>query len=271
MVAITENEFCQLSNYIRNNYGIYLKEEKKKLFAGMLQNVLSEKNFKNFSDYYKYLITDKTGKAVTALLDRITINYTFFMREVDHFYYFRDKVLPLLVTAVKEKDLRIWSAACSSGEEAYTLAMIIDEFFGREKKNWDTRVLATDISERVLNVAKNGIYIKDRIDPLPVNWKLNYFSHYNAENVILNDKIKKEVIYRKFNLMESEFPFKKKFHTIFCKNVMLYFDHQTNEELVNKLYDQLEDGGYLFIGHSESLNRDNSRFKYIMPSVYQKQ
>lgn len=193
------------------------------------------------------------------------------MREVDHFYYFRDKVLPYLVSTVREKDLRIWSAGCSSGEEPYTLAMIIDEFFGKEKMWWDSKVLATDISGKVLGEASKGIYSNENIATLPSNWKLNYFKKLDNEKSVLIDKIRNEVIYRKLNLMDQVFPFKKKFHVIFCRNVMIYFDNKTKWELINKFYDLTEYGGYLFIGHSESLNREETKYKYIMPAVYRKE
>jgi len=113
--------------------------------------------FNNFSEYYNYLITDKTGNALVTLFDKITTNHTFFMREADHFYYFKNEVLPYLKNTVRDRDLRIWSAGCSSGEEPYTLAMIIDEFFGDEKKKWDRKILATDISTRALKKAVEGI------------------------------------------------------------------------------------------------------------------
>lgn len=271
MVTITEKEFHQLANYIKTNYGIHLKEEKITLVTGRLHNVLQQAGFKSFTDYYNHIIADKSGDAVVTLIDKITTNHTFFMREADHFHFFRDKVLPFLAGTVKEKDLRIWCAASSSGEESYTLAMIIDEFFGKEKMWWDTKILATDISEKVLDIAKKGIYSNERIAPLPSHWKTNYFKKFNAENSVLIDKIRNEVIYRKFNLMDSVFPFKKKFHTIFCRNVMIYFDNETKTRLVNKFYEQLECGGYLFIGHSESLNRETTSFKYIMPAIYRKE
>lgn len=270
MIAITENEFKQLSEYIHKNYGIHLKNEKKALVIGRLHNVLEQEGFTNFTDYYQYLEADKSGKAVVTLIDKITTNHTFFMRETAHFYYFRDKVLPYLVNTVSNKDLRIWCAASSTGEESYTLAMIIDEFFGNEKMFWDTKVLATDISEKVLTIAKKGVYSNERIAELPSYWKINYFKKYDDENSIFIDKIRNDVIYRKFNLMDVVFPFKKKFHTIFCRNVMIYFDNETKNQLVNKLYNHMEYGGYLFIGHSESLNREATRFKYIMPAVYRK-
>lgn len=148
--------------------------------------------------------------------------------------------------------------------------MLIDEFLGEDKKEWDTKILATDISDQVLQTAKKGVYSKESIEVLPSHWKLNYLTKYDQQTYSIKDKIKKELIYRKFNLMDR-FPFKRKFHTIFCRNVMIYFDHETKNRLVNKLYDHLEIGGYLFIGHSESLHRGSTKLNYIMPAVYRKE
>jgi chemotaxis protein methyltransferase CheR len=271
MYTITDKEFRKLADYIKVNYGIQLKDEKQSLVTGRLHNVLLQNNFDNFSEYYDYIIADKTGDAVVTLIDKITTNHTFFMREADHFYYFRDKVLPQLASNVKEKDIRVWSAGCSSGEEPYTLAMILYDFFGNEKMWWDTKVLATDISGKVLEAAAKAEYGNEEIATLPPNWRLNYIKKINSENSTFVDKIRNEVIYRKFNLMDQVFPFKKKFHVIFCRNVMIYFDNRTKWELVNKFYDLTEYGGYLFIGHSESLNRDETKYKYVMPAVYRKE
>lgn len=271
MITITDKEFRKLTDYIKVNYGINLKEEKRNLVTGRLHNVLMQNNFNNFSDYYDYIIKDKTGDAVITLINKITTNHTFFMREADHFFYFRDRLLPTLKTTVNDKDLRIWSAGCSSGEEPYTLAMIIDEFFGKEKVGWDTKVLATDISKKVLEKATKGIYSSEDIFPLPFNWKINYFTKLDNEQSVVVEKIKNEIVYRKFNLMNEIFPFKRKFHIIFCRNVMIYFDMKTKTQLINKFYDMTEPGGYLFIGHSESLNREATRYKYIMPAVYRKE
>lgn len=271
MPDITHKEFKQLAEYIKEHYGIHLKEEKQTLVTGRLHNVLQQAGFKSFTEYFNYVVTDKTGDAVTTLIDKITTNHTFFMREAEHFYYFRDNVLPFLKNTVGDKDLRIWCAACSTGEESYTLAMLLDEFFGREKTGWDTKVLATDLSEKVLKAAKEAVYSNERIAALPTHWRLNYFRKYDHEYSIVTEKIRNEVIYRKFNLMEGVFPFRKKFHTIFCRNVMIYFDTRTKNELVEKLYDHMEYGGYLFIGHSESLNREATRFRYVMPAVYRKE
>lgn len=270
MYTITESEFKELTAYIKRNYGINIKEEKKSLITGRLSNLLMEKEISNFADYYDYVVSDVTGNAAVELINKITTNHTFFMREADHFDFFRNQVLPYLVNTVQDKDLRIWSAGCSSGQEPYTLAMILDEYFGQEKIWWDTKILATDISTKALHKAEKAIYSNEEINMLPSYWKINYLNQYDKNNCVINEKIRKEVIFRKLNFMDQSFPFKRKFHTIFCRNVMIYFDNDTKRELVHKFYDLLEDGGYLFIGHSESLNREETKFRYIMPAVYRK-
>jgi chemotaxis protein methyltransferase CheR len=270
VITITANEFSQLSSYIKENYGIYLKNEKQTLVIGRLQNVLIQNGFKSFSEYYNHLLSDKTETAVSTLLDKITTNHTFFMREAEHFTYFMEQVLPYFSNKISDRDLRIWCAGCSSGEEPYTLAMIIDEYFGKEKLFWDTKVLATDISSKVLDEARKGVYSNNEVETLPAKWRLSYINKLNNEASVFSDKIKNEIIYRKFNLMEGIFPFKKKFHVIFCRNVMIYFDEKTKHNLVNKFYNVMEPGGYLFIGHSESLNREETNFRYVRPAVYRK-
>jgi chemotaxis protein methyltransferase CheR len=271
MIEITDKEFNLLSELIKDNYGIKLKQEKKTLVTGRLHNVLIENNFSNFSEYINYVMADKTGQASSTLLNKITTNHTFFMREADHFNYFKEIVLPFWTKASFKKDLRIWSAGCSTGEEPYTLAMLIDEYLGNEKAIWDAKILATDISTKALGLAVEGKYSNEEIETLPSTWRINYFNKRDDQKVSISDKLKKEVIYRRFNLMEEVFPFKKKFHVIFCRNVMIYFDNDTKNALVDKFYNSLEYGGYLFIGHSESLNRDKTNFKYIKPAVYRKE
>lgn len=271
MLTITDQEFRKMAAYIKTNYGIHLKEEKRSLITGRLHSVLAQNNFTSFSEYYQHVVEDKTGNAAATLVDRVTTNHTFFMREADHFYYFRDQVLPYLIETTRERDLRIWSAGCSSGEEPYTLAMMINDFLGKEKIWWDARVLATDISSKALALAAKGIYNNEEIAVLPPDWRRNYFRRIDEAYSIVIDKIRSEVIYRRFNLMEKAFPFKSRFQVIFCRNVMIYFDAKTRAELVQKFYDFTTPGGYLFIGHSESLKRDETPYQYIMPAVYRKE
>ncbi|NLT13234.1 MAG: protein-glutamate O-methyltransferase CheR [Clostridiales bacterium] len=271
MIKITEKEFKQIADYVKANYGIQLKEEKMALVTGRLHSIMAQHDFKSFTEYFDYIIKDKTGEAAIAFINKITTNHTYFMREPEHFYYFRDKVLPYLRNEISNRDLRIWSAGCASGEEPYTLAMLIDEYFGPEKKTWDAKILATDISLKALEEAKKGVYSNKDLAPIPTIWKQNYFKKIDAEFSTVTDAIKDEIVFRRFNLMNQTFSFKKKFHVIFCRNVMIYFNNETKHELVGKFYDLTEKGGYLFIGHAESLNRELTKYKFIMPAVYRKE
>ena len=271
LIAIKEDEFLEFSEYIKRHYGIYLKPEKKTLVEGRLGPLMNRMNFGSLKEYMQYVLSDKSGQALAVMLNRITTNHTFFMREAAHFQYFKETVLPYLTQTVHDHDLRIWSAACSSGEEPYTLAMTMDEYFGTKKAAWDTKILATDLSREVLDLAKEGIYSTDKMSGLPEHWVKKYFKETIPGKFAISDKIKSEVIFRPINLMDTVYPFKKKMHVVFCRNVMIYFDTDTKERLVDHLYEITEPGGFLFIGHSEGLRRETTRYKYIMPAVYRKE
>jgi len=269
MINLKTSEFRELTDYMKENYGINLTE-KKLLIEGRLSNMVEERGFNNFSDYLKFIFKDSSGNEINTLINKLTTNHTFFMREAEHFNYFRDSVLPYLEVSSKTKDLRIWSAGCSSGEEPYTLAMIIADYFGNQSFMWNTKILATDISQKVLQIAEKGVYSEDAVNTIPKYWRLKYFNKIEEGNYQISSEIKNEVIFREFNLMNEIFPFKKKFHVIFCRNVMIYFEPKTKMELINKFYDMTEIGGYLFIGHSESVNKNETKYKYIMPAIYRK-
>ncbi|CUX49683.1 CheR family methyltransferase [Clostridium sp. C105KSO13] len=271
MIAIQEQEFKDFANYIRINYGIHFKAEKKTLIEGRLGNLITSMHMNSLDEYMAYVKADKSGKATSVMLDKITTNYTFFMREPEHFTYFKTTVLPYLTNKVRDRDLRIWSAACSTGEEPYTLAMLIDEYFGFDKRGWDTKILATDISKAAISTAKSGIYENEKIAELPLSWQKKYFKAYDFQQSEVIDKIKNEIIFGNINLMDKSLPFKRKMHVIFCRNVMIYFDGPTKEKLIDKLYDITEPGGFLFIGHSEGLNRETTKYKYIRPAIYRKE
>ena len=271
MIDINEREFRQFADYIRTNYGIRFKNEKKTMVAGRLNRVMESMKMSSLTEYMDYVKEDVTGQAASVMLDRLTTNYTYFMREAEHFTFLKERVLPYLVKTVKDRDLRIWSAACSTGEEPYTLAMILDEFFGWDKTEWDTDILATDLSEGALTAARAGIYSKESILELPAPWRRKYFRPYDADHVTLCNEIRKKVTFGKVNLVAPAFPFRRKMHVIFCRNVMIYFDEETKEGLVQRLYDITEPGGFLFTGHSEGLNREKIPYRYVMPAVYRKE
>lgn len=193
------------------------------------------------------------------------------MREIDYFNYFKDKVFLYLKKVVSDRDLRIWSVGCFIGEELYMFVMIIDEFFSKEKMWWDFKILVIDIFSRVFDLVIKGIYGNEDIDLFLFSWKVNYFKKYDNENSIIIDKIRNEIIYRKFNFMDEIFLFKCKFYVIFCRNVMIYFDFKIKVKFINKFYDMIECGGYLFIGYLELFNREEIKYKYIMFVVYRKE
>lgn len=267
MIKITDQEFQYLVDYLKKNYGINL-QQKRVLLEGRLTSYLMDNGYKDYGEYIKVLVADKTGKEITTLLNKVTTNHTYFMRESEHFDYLKNVVLPKLERSVKDRDLRIWCAASSSGEEPYTLAMILNDYFGNMTPKWDKKILASDLSMKVLEKAKEGVYLEEGIKDVPDVWKKKYFKKHDAETVQVVPEIRSEVIYRQFNLMDP-INAKKPYQVIFCRNVMIYFDAPTKADLVERMYDVLVPGGYLFIGHTESIAKP-TRFNYIMPSVYQK-
>lgn len=271
MITINSSEFNRLRSFIHSQLGINLTEEKRSLVVGRLQNELVRQHADSFTQYMNLLFEDKTGGMLSMLINKITTNHTYFMREAEHFTYLKETLLPELHGTLREKDLRIWCAGCSTGEEPYTLAMLVHDFFQYDKLGWDTRILATDISTRVLELAQKAEYAPDQVAPLPQHWKSCYFRKSGGGDFTVTEEIKREVLFRKFNLMEPHYPFRRRFHIIFCRNVMIYFDTATKTELIRKLYQALEPGGYLFIGHAESINRSASPFRYVMPAVYRKE
>lgn len=259
----------RICEFVQVHFGINLTE-KKNLVEGRLAKMLASRGIESFEEYFQLVVADKTGTEVSQLIDKLTTNHTFFMREASHFDYFRTQVLPWLAETVKDRDLRIWCAGCSSGEEPYTLAMILSDFFGQEKIYWDMNILATDISVSVLNAAKEGVYSGEAVRTLPKVWQLGYFNAIGNDKFQVCEKIRKQVIFRSFNLMEPVLPFRKPFHVIFCRNVMIYFDQETKNQLVSRFHGKSVSGGYLFIGHSESLSRNTMGYRYLLPSVYRK-
>ena len=269
-MEITEAEFQRLVKFMYDNFGINLSA-KKVLVQGRLGNMLKERGFTNYKDYIDTVLKDTTGAEVTTILNKLTTNHTFFMREPEHYTFLKETILPYMVeTCSKDHVLRIWSAACSSGEECYTTAMLIDQYFGAEKAKWDTRILATDISQSVIGKAKTGIYQEDGMKGLSNDWKARYFNNLGNGKYEICQGIKDEVIFKTFNLMDP-MPDKykaKPFDLIFCRNVMIYFDQPTKQALVNRFYDVVKPGGYFFIGHAESVNRADTQFDYIKPAIY---
>ncbi len=273
MISINDSEFSAIRKLVYNNFGINLTEQKRSLVVGRLQKLLQEKKITRFSDYYKYVLADHTNQALGELVNRISTNHTFFFREKDHFDFFSQVVLPKAVERLKKKgskDLRIWCAGCSYGDEPYTLVISMMEYFGAEYNLWDAGLLATDISEIALAGAKAGIYTEDRIKLVPPNLKHKYFKKLSDDSFSVSDRLKKEITFRRFNLMNRQIPFNKPFDLISCRNVMIYFDQPTREALIRRFYDLTVPGGFLYIGHSETLRKNDCPYEYVKPAIYRK-
>ena len=273
MTTLSDREYRLFKDLVYEKIGISLGEQKRSLIAGRLSKVLRQSGFTSFEEYYDFVSEDASGQALTTLIDRISTNHTFFNRENDHFRYFIEFALPELVSNLKkqgDRKIRIWSAGCSSGEESYTLAMLLLEYLGKEAASWNMRILATDISHGALEKAVGGSYESENVAKLPAELRSKYLSKMSDGQWSVNDNVKSLILYRKLNLIRNDFPFKGKFQMIFCRNVMIYFDKPTRDALISRFYRYTEENGYLFIGHSETLGRENTFYRYVRPAIYRR-
>ena len=267
-LTISDDDFRRLTSFIQAHYGINLTE-KRQLVSSRLSSVVSEQGYSSFTPFITKLLEEKNPNQLELVLNRLTTNYTFFMREQEHFEFFEKTILPDLVRRhQRDKVLAIWSAGCSSGEEPYNISICIKEFLGAQAKLWDTRVLATDISQQAMAKAKRGIY--DLPDTIPDHWRKRYFNKVAGSDgkYQVAPEIRNNVIFQTFNLMDP-IKFRLKFDVIFCRNVMIYFDQPTKDAVVRRFYDATVPGGYFLISHSENLSK-NAPYRTIAPSTFQK-
>lgn len=266
---MTDEEFLRIARYMKQRYGIDLSQ-KKVIMNGRLENHIKSGGWSSFNAYMNDMEKDSSGQLEKQLVNLLTTNHTYFMREFEHFEFFKNVVLPQLrQREQRTRDLRIWCGAASTGEEPYMIAMTLKDFFGLDASSWDTKVLATDISTKVLQRAVAGVYTEEQLKSIPEQWKRHFFKKLSEGTFQVKEELKQEVIFRQFNLM-SPFPFKRRMHTIFLRNVMIYFDENTKNELLQKVYDFLEPGGYLFIGMTETLDRTQIPFELVQPSIFRK-
>lgn len=267
---MTDQEFLRIVKYTSVRYGINL-HHKRVMVEGRLGNYLAANGYNSYSEYMDNVEADYTGNEAQNLVNILTTNHTYFMREPEHFEFLKDVILPEIQEREKHtKDLRIWSAAASSGQEAYTIVMVLKEFFGQEYDKWDTSVLATDISKEMLETAVKGIYSLQQLETLPAWWKNTNFVPVGDGNYQVKQELRNKVIFRQFNLM-NPLPFRKKLHVVFLRNVMIYFDETTKRNLIQKIYDFMEPGGYLIIGSTENIDRESTPFVFVRPSIFRKE
>ncbi|MBN2212443.1 MAG: protein-glutamate O-methyltransferase [Sedimentisphaerales bacterium] len=271
---LKNEDFRRISQAIYRHCGIHLTEIKKTLVRARLAKRLKITNIPTFSAYVDFVLsgTQAAQQEFGDMVDVISTNFTSFFREMAHFGFLRQNILaPLRKQYPQGGVLRIWSAASSSGEEPYTIAItLLEELEGRGC--WNFKILATDVSRRMLERAQAGSFDQERVEPLTPAQKQRFL----VPNIIEGQKVyqvapavKQRVQFQYLNLMDA-WSFRDPFDVIFCRNVMIYFDKPTQERLVNRMYDVLKPGGYLFIGHSESLTGIEHPYRYIQPAIHQK-
>ena len=269
-LKISDKDFEQLVSFLHNESGINLAN-KRVLIEGRLNNEIRRRKFDSYTAYLNTVYNDKTGTEIVSLLNKLTTNHTFFMREPEHYDFMKKTFLPYIQSLKRAKKyIKVWSAGCSSGEEAYTTQMQMLEYLGSDASNWDTTIYASDISQNVLNKAAQGIYHSDGMKNLDPVWVKKYFTPLENDCFQVKPELQKRVNFKAFNLMKPIPKPAVPYDLIFCRNVMIYFDMPTKIALVKRFYDVLAPGGYLFIGHAESIPRDATSYKYIQPAIYRK-
>lgn len=274
---LSDSLFRKFSELIYNEAGISLHEGKKPLVQARLGKRLRATGMKSFEDYYNYVTNPQNFAEFINFIDAISTNLTYFFREEQHFTFMEEVALPQIIGRKEEKGerrIRIWSAACSTGEEPYSIAMCVLEYLEKKssKHLWDFKILATDISTRVLRIAIGGVYSEERVQKVPIALRNKYFEkiRQNEEYAYRVAKpLKDIVVFRRLNLKEA-YPFKGPFDIIFCRNVMIYFDKPTQQHIITKISSYLDSGGYFFVGHSESLAGLKHDLIYVRPAVYRK-
>jgi len=274
MIRDSDYEFIRQLVYRRSR--INLGPDKRELVVARLNKRLRATKIPTISDYCHYLKGQPDEEELCNLIDVISTNHTYFFREAEHFEFLRSHILADMVrrhTPEHWPCFHAWSAACSSGEEPYSIAITVAEFFQKNQITWPWRIEATDISHRVLQRARTGVYREDAIAKVPREIFSTHFQKGygpQAGNYRIKPQLADMVTFRQLNLLENEPPVGDPFHVIFCRNVMIYFDHPTQEELVHRLARRLVPGGYLLVGHSESLTAIQHGLEVVRPAIYRR-
>jgi chemotaxis protein methyltransferase CheR len=265
---LTPAEFQEIRRLAYEKFGLDLRQGKEELVSARLGRKIRESNCRSFREYYRHVLDDSTGEALIGMIDALATNHTGFLREPAHFDFLRDKVLPELAA---KSTIDIWSAACSTGEEPYTIAFtVMDKMLPSDYGK--LRILATDISTKALDSARRATYPAERFAEFPALWMRRFLLRGQGQWkgwYRMKPEVTSRVEFARLNLVEA-FSHSRRFPVIFCRNVMIYFDKPTQERLVNRLAEHLAPGGYLFVGHAESLTGVNHPLQYVRPAIYRK-
>lgn len=272
---LTREDYEIIRRLIYEKSGINLGDQKMQLVRARLGKRVRELELPTYRAYIERVRRDKTGAELSDLLDAISTNTTHLFRENRHFDFLRD-TLNEWAAAARQRGtrrlLRIWSAGCSAGDEPYTVAMVADDTL-RAQDQVQFKILATDISGTMLERAKDGVYEPSRLGTVPEGFRKRYFTAIGRgaqTRMQVARELRELITFARFNLMNKQFPFRNRFDLIFCRNVMIYFDRPTQAMLVNRFAGHLAPGGFLLIGHSESLNSLEHPLSYVQPTIYRK-
>jgi len=271
---LSQEDFAKLSSFIYRESGIKMPPVKRIMLQSRLQKRLKELRMTTFKEYCNYVFSKEgLNNEIIHMLDVVSTNKTDFFREPVHFDFLSSIILPEYTGDVKfKKQFKIWSAGCSSGEEPYTIAIVLFEFF-ESHPGFDFSILGTDISTRILQSAIDAVYKEDKVIGVPLELKKKYFlKSKDRQNptVKMGPQLRSKVRFERLNFMDSSYSINESFDVIFCRNVLIYFDRETQESVINKLCTKLNSGGYFFLGHSESILNMNVPLKQIKPTIYQK-
>jgi len=270
---LSEKDFQAFSSFIYSQYGIKMPPVKRIMLQGRLLKRIRELNMNSYAEYKEFFFS-KEGqqKEIFNFLNVITTNKTDFFREPVHFNFLSEVLLPEYLENNSSGIFNVWSAGCSSGEEPYTISIILNEFKANNPV-FNFSILGTDISHKVMNMAARGVYAANKVDLMPLDYKKKYFLKSKDKmnpTVRVNPLLQKNITLKYLNLINGPYDIKEKYQVIFCRNVLIYFDRATQEKVINNLCHHLEPGGYFFIGHSESLSGMNVPLKHIKPTIFQK-
>jgi chemotaxis protein methyltransferase CheR len=270
-----DSDYEFIRELVYHHSRINLGPDKKALVSARLGKRLRATNITSISDYCRFLQDKESDDELSHLIDAISTNHTFFFREKQHFDFLSSSVLPEMIQRQRKERwtcFNVWSAACSSGEEPYSIAIALAEHFGRTP-TWPWRVEATDISHRILKKARVAVYQEDCVSKVdPALLRAHFQKGFGPQdgNYRVKPHVQDGVTFRQLNLLDGAVPFAEPFHVIFCRNVMIYFDRPTQEELVQKLTQRLVPGGYLYVGHAESLSGIRHSLETVKPAIYRR-
>lgn len=272
--GLTDKNFNALVQFIHESCGIRITPKKRTMLDGRLRRRMRTLGISNINDYCRFLFDERKhacNSEVVHFIDAITTNKTDFFREAGHFKFIEDSVLPVLAASGKRR-IKVWSAACSTGAEAYTIAMVLEEF-RRSVRDLDYSILATDISTEVLDKAIAGCFPEAMIEPIPEELRRRYVMvsrDLNCHEFRIVPALRSKVSFTQLNLMDENYPFDTDFDMIFCRNVLIYFERPTQALVLTRLCHHLRYGGHLFLGHSESISGLNLALVPLATTIYQR-